>query len=214
MLRLVFPDRAFHIGFMNKSAASKTTSTKRAVSPGRPREFDEAAALDKAMHVFWRQGFEATSLDDLTDAMGLSRSSFYGAFGSKQDVLCRAIEFYSKSRLARLEEIAAETDGNPLDSLMLAISGVDGGVNGCFMINCITELAPDDQKVIEIGRRHLEKIETLFAENLNPEMPEDVRDKARAYVSLAMGILPMRKAGYPPEQIENALKQAHTVLSP
>jgi TetR/AcrR family transcriptional regulator, transcriptional repressor for nem operon len=60
----------------------------------RPREFDEATALRKAMETFWSKGFEATSLADLTDAMGLSRSSLYASFGDKDRLFARALELY------------------------------------------------------------------------------------------------------------------------
>ena len=62
---------------------------------GRPRQFDEAAALDAAMQLFWRHGYESTSLDQLKQAMGgLSSASFYGAFGSKEELYRRVLAQY------------------------------------------------------------------------------------------------------------------------
>ena len=60
----------------------------------RPREFDEAAALEAAMECFWRRGYEATSLRDLTASMGLTAPSLYNAFGGKQELFSRALERY------------------------------------------------------------------------------------------------------------------------
>lgn len=64
------------------------------MAKGRPREFDTDEALDKAMMVFWQQGFEGASLTDLTDAMGISRPSLYAAFGNKEELFRRALERY------------------------------------------------------------------------------------------------------------------------
>ncbi|WP_456677935.1 TetR/AcrR family transcriptional regulator [Bradyrhizobium sp. RDM12] len=56
----------------------------------RPREFDETEVMDKALELFWRQGYEGTSLNDLLDATGLTKSSLYAAFGSKEDLFHRS----------------------------------------------------------------------------------------------------------------------------
>lgn len=64
---------------------------------GRPREFDADEALDKALHVFWQQGYEGASLTDLTEAMGISRPSLYAAFGNKEDLFRRALDRYAQS---------------------------------------------------------------------------------------------------------------------
>lgn len=64
------------------------------MAKGRPREFDPDEALDKAMMVFWQQGFEGASLTDLTEAMGISRPSLYAAFGNKEELFRRALLRY------------------------------------------------------------------------------------------------------------------------
>lgn len=61
----------------------------------RPREFDECKALDAALRVFWRKGYEGATLDDLTGAMGINRPSLYGAFGNKQALFSRVLERYA-----------------------------------------------------------------------------------------------------------------------
>lgn len=64
--------------------------------PGRPRAFDEGAALEKAMYVFWRKGYDATSVSDLTAAMGINPPSLYAAFGNKESLFFRVLERYSE----------------------------------------------------------------------------------------------------------------------
>src|SRR6202012_738779 len=61
---------------------------------GRPRSFDRAEAVDRAMRLFWERGFEGTSLEDLMDVMDLNPSSFYSAFGSKQKLYIEAMDQY------------------------------------------------------------------------------------------------------------------------
>ena len=61
---------------------------------GRHREFDSEQALAAALHVFWRKGFEGTSLSDLTGAMGINRPSLYAAFGNKEDLFRKALDQY------------------------------------------------------------------------------------------------------------------------
>src|SRR5215475_3677477 len=78
-----------------KMQADKLKQEKTAAHKGRPREFDADEALDKALHVFWRQGYEGTSLTDLTEAMGISRPSLYAAFGNKEDLFRRALDRYA-----------------------------------------------------------------------------------------------------------------------
>lgn len=65
-------------------------------SKGRPREFDANVALDQALHVFWKKGYEGASLQDLTDAMGISRPSLYAAFGNKEALFRKAMDRYAQ----------------------------------------------------------------------------------------------------------------------
>lgn len=188
-------------------------SQKAAPGPGRPRSFCEVRALDAALQVFWRQGFEATSLDDLTAAMGVSRSSFYAAFGSKQEVLVAALNSYSDASLSVLEDMSNGAPETRVADMLTALADPQGGPRGCLLVNCITELAPHHDDIATIGRRHLERIEELLAKALSPEHPDAVRDKARAFAALAIGTLTLRKSGLPPEQISRALEEGKAALS-
>ncbi|HQR38143.1 MAG TPA: TetR/AcrR family transcriptional regulator [Blastocatellia bacterium] len=72
------------------------TSTAKVVRPrGRPRSFDRDAALEHAMQLFWRHGYEATSISELTAAMGITPPSLYAAFGDKERLFLEAIERYT-----------------------------------------------------------------------------------------------------------------------
>ncbi|OIJ68326.1 TetR family transcriptional regulator [Streptomyces mangrovisoli] len=67
---------------------------------GRPRGFDADTALDRAVEVFWRQGYEGASLSDLTEAMGINRPSMYAAFGNKEELFRRAVARYAEADMA------------------------------------------------------------------------------------------------------------------
>src|ERR1043166_6409214 len=128
----------------------------------RPREFDIEAALDRATDLFWANGYEPTSLDDLCAATGLSRSSFYATFGSKRDLLLRSVDRYVDRRTPRLAEILARPV--PVRDAFAALARefidqiVSGpGRKGCFLGNCAGERPRNDRAAHAGVRRGLRK---------------------------------------------------------
>ena len=78
---------------------------------GRPRAFDEEQALDAALAVFWRNGYQGASLAELTHAMDISKPSLYAAFGNKEQLYLSALERYREQQLIKhAERLAAEPD--------------------------------------------------------------------------------------------------------
>src|SRR5579863_2273019 len=75
---------------------------------GRPRAFDIDKALDRAMKVFWRKGYEGASLPDLTKAMGINRPSLYAAFGNKEALFRKAIDRYTQGPASHVREALNE----------------------------------------------------------------------------------------------------------
>ncbi|MEU9607865.1 TetR/AcrR family transcriptional regulator [Streptomyces sp. NPDC048057] len=75
---------------------------------GRPRSFDRSVALGRAMETFWRRGYEATSMSDLTAAMGINSPSLYAAFGSKEKLFREAVELYAATEGAPITRALAE----------------------------------------------------------------------------------------------------------
>src|SRR5204862_7915530 len=79
-----------------------------AMPKGRPREFDVDEALDRALGVFWRRGYEGATLADLTEAMGINRPSLYAAFGSKEELFRKALDRYVEGPAACVREALNE----------------------------------------------------------------------------------------------------------
>ena len=184
---------------------------------GRPRQFLPETALQSALDVLWRKGFGATSLDDLTRAMQLSRSSFYACFGSKQGVFMAAIQAYADERFAAISAIA-EAGPDPASAVravLATIADADGGTHGCFFVNSVTELAPHDPALAAYSQRHIARVAALVTDLLIRAgfAPQLAEDRAGAALALAMGATTLRKAGIPVARIQSLLYQAQTLLA-
>lgn len=106
---------------------------------GRPREFDSDRALDIAMRLFWERGYEATSLTDLTDAMKITKTSLYHAFGRKEDLFEKAFERYRASYLSFVDTaLDLEKSYDVVSELLRGYANVDtlpGTPTGCLSTN-------------------------------------------------------------------------------
>ncbi len=90
---------------------------------GRPRGFDMERALDEAMEVFWRHGYEGATIAELTAAMGINPPSLYAAFGSKEGLLKAALDRYSERRDDFMREVlAAPTAREAAEELLLRLA--------------------------------------------------------------------------------------------
>ena len=91
-----------------KTAAAPPVPAAAPKPRGRPRSFDREQALESAMEVFWRKGFDATSISDLTEAMGINPPSLYAAFGDKEKLYLEAVEYYRVQRGENIRQVLAE----------------------------------------------------------------------------------------------------------
>ena len=105
---------------------------------GRPREFDKERVLDGAMEVFWRHGYDGTTIAELTAAMGINPPSLYAAFGSKEGLLKAALDHYSAKRAEFMREVlAAPTARKVAELLLLRIADLQtdpANPPGCLLV--------------------------------------------------------------------------------
>ena len=137
----------------------------------RPRAFNDAEVLDAALESFWGRGFEATSVRDLAEAMGISGPSLYNAFGDKRGLYADALEHYCRTRTYPLiERIEIEHPGAAaVPAFFAAIierSLADGERRGCFLINSALERAPHDAMIAAAVNMHLSKLRAFLARGI------------------------------------------------
>lgn len=91
-----------------------------AVGPrGRPREFCVEHALAQALRVFWEKGYEGTSLNDLTEAMGINRPSLYAAFGNKEELFRKALDLYEREKLTYIGQALEQSTARGVAETLL-----------------------------------------------------------------------------------------------
>ncbi|MHB9833427.1 TetR/AcrR family transcriptional regulator [Paraburkholderia terrae] len=132
---------------------------------GRPREFDTAAVLAEAGKVFWRNGFHATSVDDLCNATGVLRGSLYGVFGDKHGIMMAALDHYAEGAIAGLvERLNANVPPDvALRNALLHHTRAASSLTGCFITNSTLELQPEDEALHAKIRAIQRRVVTLLA---------------------------------------------------
>jgi TetR/AcrR family transcriptional repressor of nem operon len=177
------------------------------VTPGRPLEFDPDEALGAAVEVFWTKGYEATSLSDLLDAMSLSKSSLYQAFGSKQRLFERCLARYaddlSAAMRARLDE--ATSARRFIEETFRAVARTaeqPAGSRGCLVANSASELGQRDPSLAAPVADGLARFSGVFRRAVERaqaagEIPAeaDPRTLATYLVACMNGLRTMIKAG-------------------
>jgi AcrR family transcriptional regulator len=130
---------------------------KAGVARGRPRAFDTAKALDRALEVFWRKGYEGASLSDLTRAMRINRPSLYAAFGNKEDLFRQVLDRYREGPAAYIgRALAAPTAREVAEQLLYGAAerlADKSHPQGCLLVKgalaCSEESAPVRDELIE-----------------------------------------------------------------
>lgn len=188
------------------------------------KQFDVDAARERAMATFWAQGYQATSMQDLLDAMGIQRGSFYGTFGSKRDILLDSLRRYDADRAKAFAELRrGRTSVQAIEALFRRIAGgrgVRGGPRGCFLVASASELAPGDPEVATIVNRAFADIESFLLAAIEEGMTRrqitaspDAATLARALLGMLLGMQVLARSGADRKVLASIAGQAIAMLA-
>jgi TetR/AcrR family transcriptional regulator, transcriptional repressor for nem operon len=197
--------------------------TPRCGAMGRPREFEEMAALDAAMVCFWRDGYEATSVRDLAVRMGITGGSLYNAFGDKRslfrDVLRRYAERSTRERIARLESTLSPKQAVRAFLNEIVERSLDGDRRGCLLVNTALEVAPHDPELGAVVAVYLGEIEAFFRRSVRAAQADgsvppdrDPVDLARLLLGVTLGVRVLARSKPQRELLEGVVGPALHLL--
>lgn len=190
-----------------------------AAPPGRPRAFCVEQALDRALRVFWQQGYEGTSLSDLTAAMGINRPSLYAAYGNKEQLFRKALDRYTENAGALLRDACAQTTARAVaERLLLAVADgatCPGNPPGCLTVRCAlsgSEAADSVRLELAERRHHGEATLRQRLERAKKEgdLPAEANpaDLARYVATILQGMSVQAAGGATREQLRRVARTA------
>ena len=148
---------------MNSFASKEQSFLARA----RTKDFDENEVLGKAIRLFWHKGYNGTSMQDLVDGLGISRSSLYDTYGDKHTLYIKALESYQNSSGSEMCTIISNT-ASAKEAIKQLLEFVtrnllsDEQHKGCFMVNAGVEVAPHDDEVNTLLCKNEQQLENTF----------------------------------------------------
>jgi TetR/AcrR family transcriptional repressor of nem operon len=166
----------------------------------RTKDFDENEVLTKAIQIFWRKGYNGTSMQDLVDGLGISRSSLYDTYTDKHTLYVKALESYHNSGGAKIQEVIdnqASAKENVKNLLEFVVDELlcDKEQKGCFMVNAEVEVAPHDQEVHTLVCKNDQMMEEAFYQVIQKgkdsgeiKSTQDVRGLSRFIINMVKGM--------------------------
>jgi AcrR family transcriptional regulator len=192
---------------------------------GRPLSFDRGEALERAMRLFWRHGYEATSLADLTEAMGVSAPSVYAAFGDKKRLFLEAVDQYLRASIASARILDETPSAREAAFQLMRQSAIDftgeDTPPGCLLatgaISCSTEAADLQMHLADIRKGFEEKLAGRIAHAVAAkELPPgtDVPGLAAHVIAVIQGMSTLARDGAPREKLLRIAETAMTAWPP
>lgn len=190
----------------------------------RVKLFNEKEVLTKAMDLFWKQGYSATSVKDLVSHLGINRASLYDTFGDKEKLFKKSFELYRKQSIDKIcklfqnqpnvKEGFSELFNNAIHEAFL-----DKDRKGCFAVNNTTELVPNSESCLEILSSNRRDFEKLFYEYLKKGQKKDQLIECKDLKSLASflfviynGILVVSKIQTNKKELTDSVNLAMSLL--
>lgn len=189
----------------------------------RPKEFDVDDALEAAMAAFWSHGYGATSVADLTRAMGVQRASLYATYGDKHRLFLAALARYASHERETLSAaLSATSPKAAIASVFAAATACPDPASsrrGCFVVNAAAEVGPHDGEAAALVRDHLARLEGLFADAVSRAQTRgeagptlDPAATAHALVSALFGIAVLKKIDPRHPRLKDAAEAALGLL--
>jgi len=186
---------------------------------GRPREFDTHQALQQALQVFWAQGYEGTSLLDLTEAMNINRPSLYAAFGNKESLFRQALDLYAEEYFGYVQAALLEpTARGFVEQLLLGHADAQtmpGCPAGCLTVQGGLATSPDARAICEELNARRAGSEQLIRQRLETaqqtgDVPADAdpADLARFVATLSQGMAVQAAAGVSRSELHRVVQVA------
>ena len=152
---------------------------------GRPREFNHDEALDKAMHVFWKRGYEGASLSELIETLGINKPSLYAAFGNKEELFLKALARYSQHEVAYVgESMQAPTARETAEAFLTKSAeflGDDSHPKGCMIVQGALSCSEGTSKIQQYLIRQRNDYEDLLRNRfVRAQNDGDLSSKANA----------------------------------
>jgi TetR/AcrR family transcriptional regulator, transcriptional repressor for nem operon len=155
----------------------------------RPKEFDPEHALDKAMHLFWRLGYDNTSLEDLLREMGIARQSLYDTFGDKRSLYLEALAHYRDQTNGQMQkmltEIPAVRDGFAKLLYGLAAETREQHERGCLLLSANLQRDTKDVVMRDFLRDNQARVEEIFKQALKRAQKQRELSKSEDPAALA-----------------------------
>ncbi|KQL54072.1 transcriptional regulator [Heyndrickxia shackletonii] len=190
----------------------------------RQREFDKERALDDAMRIFWEKGYKGTSLNDLTNKMGIQRPSLYSAFGDKEELFETALRKYSKLHASNIRKKLQNPQSvkeafRTFFEEWVEEEYKESPSKGCFCINTMVELASHDEKFEILTREHQMYLSVIFQETIavgikSGELDSNLNAKmlAQTLVVSLIGLTVLMKSRPERSFIENTVEMILSLL--